>query len=167
MKKEKTKAKRSKLYFGWWTVWATGILSGMGHGFYGYGISVFFKDLAAELGLSRAITSLASGIGRLEGGITSPLTGWLADRFGPKWIIFIGVIFAGTGLILMKFITDATGYLIVWGVLIGVGLNIGLTLVVDKAINGLVCFKKRTCHRNKIQPDRRHQVLLFYPLYRF
>ncbi len=123
------------IFFGWWTVLATGFLSGFGHGFYGYGISVFFKDLAAELGLSRAITSLAAGIGRLEGGITSPLTGWLSDRYGPKWIIFTGVCIAGTGMILMNFITNVWGYIIVWGLIIGMGLNIGLTVAVDKALN--------------------------------
>ena len=55
-----------KIFFGWWTVLFSGIISGLGHGFYGFGISVFFKDIALELGLSRAITSLAAGIGRLE-----------------------------------------------------------------------------------------------------
>ena len=125
----------SRIYYGWLTVWITGILSGFGHGFYGLGISVFFKDLAAELGISRAITSLAAGIGRLEGGITSPLTGWLSDRFGPKWIIFTGICIAGTGMILMNFINSVLTYMIVWGLIIGVGLNIGLTVAVDKALN--------------------------------
>ncbi len=80
-----SKAKsRPGVYFGWWTVLVSGILSGIGHGFYGYGFSVFFKDLAAELHLSRAITSIGSGIGRLEGGLESAPAGWLADKFGPN-----------------------------------------------------------------------------------
>ena len=41
--------KQARVYFGWWTVLTTGIVSGLGHGFYGYGFSVFFKDLAASL----------------------------------------------------------------------------------------------------------------------
>jgi len=133
--KSNRKTAHSKIFFGWWTVWITGILSGFGHSFYGLGISVFFKDLAAELGISRAITSLAAGIGRLEGGVTSPLTGWLSDRFGPKWIIFTGICIAGTGMILMNFINSVMTYMIVWGLIIGVGLNIGLTVAVDKALN--------------------------------
>jgi MFS family permease len=83
-----SKNKKNKIYFGWWTVMVTGIISGLGHGFYGYGISVFFKDIAHELGISRAVTSVAAGVGRLEGGVTSPVTGWPADRYGPKWVIF-------------------------------------------------------------------------------
>lgn len=38
---------RPRISFGWWTVLITGVISGLGHGFYGYGFSVFFKDLAA------------------------------------------------------------------------------------------------------------------------
>ena len=110
-------------------------MSGLGHGFYGFGISVFFKDLALELGLSRALTSVAAGIGRLEGGITSPLTGWLADRYGPRWVIFTGILVAGMGMVLMNFITTVGAYIIAWGVLTGVGLNIGLTVAVDKTLN--------------------------------
>ncbi|MBN2059310.1 MAG: MFS transporter [Deltaproteobacteria bacterium] len=100
-----------------------------------YGISVFFKDLASELGISRAVTSVAAGVGRLEGGITSPLVGWLSDRYGPKWLIFTGSLIAGCGMILMYFIHSVWSYIVTWGVLIGVGLNIGLTVSVDKSIN--------------------------------
>lgn len=99
-----------------------------------YGLSVFFKDLAAELNINRAATSLAAGIGRLEGGITSPLVGWLSDRFGPRWPVVAGICLAGTGMILMNFITTVWHYYVVWGVLIGMGLNIGLTVAVDKAL---------------------------------
>jgi len=131
-----------KIYFGWWTVLVTGVLSGLGHGFYGYGFSVFFKDLAAELGLSRAVTSLAAGIGRPAGGITSPVVGLLADRYGPKYIIFFGVCLAASGLILMNFIATTTQYILVWGIMIGMGLNIGLTVAVDKSLNDWFVLKR-------------------------
>jgi sugar phosphate permease len=125
---------RPKIFFGWWTVLYTGIVSGLGHGFYSYGFSVFFKDLAAEFGLSRAITSIGSGIGRLEGGLESAPAGWLADRFGPRWVIFIGVIATGCSLILMNFVHTVWAYFVVWGFLMGTGLNLGLTVTVDKTI---------------------------------
>ena len=122
------------VFFGWWTVIITGVSGGLSYGFYTLGISVFFKDIAAELGLSRAATSVAAGIGRLEGGITSPLIGWLSDKFGPKWWVVIGIGIAGVGLILMRYITDVWHYYVVWGVLTGIGLNIALTVAVDKAL---------------------------------
>lgn len=123
-----------KIYFGWWTVIVTGICGGLSYGFYLLGLSVFFKDLAADLNLGRAATSWAAGIGALEGGITSPLIGWLSDRIGPKWWVVIGISIAGTGMILMRYITDVWQYYVVWGVLIGMGLNVALTVAVDKTL---------------------------------
>ncbi|OGO20447.1 MAG: hypothetical protein A2Z15_01755 [Chloroflexi bacterium RBG_16_50_11] len=129
------KSLKPHLFTGWWSVLFIGIVSGLGHGFNTYGISVFFKPIAAELELNRAYTSLAAGMGRLEGGITAPLVGWLSDKFGPRWIVIIGIALAGTGMILMSFITTAWHYYVAWGALIGLGLNIGLTVACDKMIN--------------------------------
>ena len=95
---------------------------------------MFFKDLAAELNLSRAITSIGSGIGRLEGGLESAPAGWLADKFGPKWVMFIGICTTGCALILMNFVNSVWSYFLVWGFLIGTGLNLGLTVTVDKTV---------------------------------
>jgi len=124
-----------RMFFGWWSVLYIGIISGLGHGFNTYGISVFFKPIAAELGLNRAYTSLAAGIGRLEGGITSPLVGWLSDKIGPRWIVIVGICITGAGMIFMNYVTEVWHYYVAWGVLIGLGLNIGLTVACDKSIN--------------------------------
>jgi MFS family permease len=129
------KKARSRVFFGWWSVLFIGIMSGLGHGFNTYGISVIFKPVSSELGLDRAATSWAPGIGRLEGGITSPLVGWLSDKFGPRWMVIIGICIAGVGLILMNFITSVWQYYVAWGAMIGLGLNIGLTVACDKNIN--------------------------------
>ena len=119
------KSSKPRLFTGWWSVLFIGTLSGLGHGFNTYGISVFFKPIAAELELSRAFTSLAAGIGRLEGGITSPLVGWLSDKFGPRWIVIIGTAVAALGMVLMSRITQPWHYYVAWGGLIGLGINIG------------------------------------------
>jgi cyanate permease len=124
-----------RVFFGWWSVAFIGVISGLGHGFNTYGISVFFKPIAAELEINRAFTSLAAGMGRLEGGITSPLVGWLSDRFGPRWIVVFGIIVAGAGMIFMNYVTEVWQYYVAWGAMIGLGLNIGLTVACDKNIN--------------------------------
>jgi MFS family permease len=129
------KSPKFRIFTGWWSVLFIGVISGLGHGFNTYGISVFFKNIASELQLSRAATSWAPGIGRLEGGVTSPLVGWLSDKFGPRWVVIIGILITGVGLILMNFITEVWQYYIAWGLLIGFGLNIGLTVACDKMIN--------------------------------
>jgi len=129
------KKSRPRIFFGWWTVAFIGLISGVGHGFNTYGISVIFLPISKELGLNRAATSWAPGIGRLEGGFTSPLVGWLSDKFGPRWIVVFGICVAGTGMIVMNYITEVWQYYVAWGAMIGLGLNIGLTVAVDKTIN--------------------------------
>jgi cyanate permease len=128
------KSSRHRIFLGWWTVLFLGTVSGLGQGFNIYGISVFFKDIAAELELNRAFTALAAGIGRFEGGVISPLVGWLADKFGPRVLVVIGVCIAASGMIFMNFITEVWQYYVAWGVLISNGLYIGLTVSVDKTV---------------------------------
>lgn len=115
-------------------VLAGGLLALWGHGFHTYGFSAFFKPIATELNFNRTATSVASSIGRFEGGFEAPLTGWLTDRFGPKWIVISGIFLIGLALLLMNLIDSLWAFYMVWGVLLGTGINIGLTLPVDKAI---------------------------------
>ncbi|MFC1847569.1 MFS transporter [Chloroflexota bacterium] len=132
----------SKIFFGWRTVIITGILSGLGHGFYGLGVSALFKPVASELNFSRASTSVAAGIGRLEGSIEAPLTGWLVDKYGPRWVIFAGICIAATGLPLMYFINSLWAYYLVWGLIMGTGINLALTIAVDKTLTNWFIIKR-------------------------
>jgi hypothetical protein len=62
---------QTRIFFGWWVVLVTGIVSGLSMRFYVYGISALFKPIALELGLTRAATSGAAGIGIMAGGSLS------------------------------------------------------------------------------------------------
>jgi len=123
-----------KVFFGWWTVLAGSFLSAWGIGFQVHGFSALFKPIASELGFSRAVTSAATSIGRLGYGLEAPLAGGLVDRFGPRFLITIGMFIAGLGLILMNFINSLWTFYVVWGVILGTGINIGLEIPIDKAI---------------------------------
>jgi sugar phosphate permease len=126
--------KESRIFFGWWTLLATGVLNIVGQAFYSYGVSAFFKPIADELHFSRTVTSAAAGIGRLEGGLEAPLSGWLVDKFGPKWVIFGGVSLVAIGLLLMNLVHSAWTYYLVWGVSIGTGINLSMTIPIDKTL---------------------------------
>ncbi len=128
------RGKFPKVFFGWWTVLAGSFLSAWGIGYQVHGFSALFKPIASEFGFSRAVTAVAVSIGRLGYGLESPLTGWLVDRFGPRLIIVIGMFIAGLGLILMNYINSLWSFYVVWGVILGTGINIGLELPLDKAI---------------------------------
>jgi cyanate permease len=126
--------KPAKIFYGWWIVLVTSIMTGIGFGFYSYGFGAIFKQLSQELGINRAMTSLAAGIGRLESGVEGPLTGWLVDKFGPKWVIFAGISMTAIGLILMSNIHSIWLYYFAWGVLIAGGINLGITIPIDKLL---------------------------------
>ena len=138
---KQNKKRRSKIFFGWWTLLVTGTVSGAGIGFYCYGISVLFKPIALELGLSRAATSGAAGIGMMVGSLLAPALGWVVDRFGPRSAVFGGLFMTIFGLTLMNFINSTLGFYLVWGLLIGVGIHLGLTIAIDKALTNW--FQKR------------------------
>ena len=114
--------------------WVTGMTTGLGHAFHLRGFSAIFKPLSEELGFSRAVTSGASGIRSLQFGIMAPVTGWLCDRFGPKWIILSGLGFMIIGLILMSGVNSLWAYYVTWGVLMGLGNSLALTIAADKAL---------------------------------
>ena len=126
--------KTPRIFFGWWTLLATGILQITALCYYTYAASAIFKPLSADLGINRTATSAASSIGRLEGGFIAPLGGWLVDKFGPKWVIFGGVFIIGAGLVWMYFIQSVWMYYIVWGFTIGMGINIAMTIPIDKTL---------------------------------
>jgi len=124
----------SNVYYGWWINLLTGITSGLASG-YNQSFSVFFKPIAAELGLSRAATSVASSVSRLEGGIQAPITGFLSDRYGAKWVLVSGALIMGIGQLLMTYTVHSPwGYYITWGIIIATGHNLGFTLAVDKVL---------------------------------
>jgi sugar phosphate permease len=124
-----------KVFFGWRTVLAGSLLSAWGIGFQVHGFSALFKPIASEFGFSRAATSVAPSIATLGGGIEAPLVGGFVDRFGPKLLIIIGMFIAGLGLILMNFINSLWAFYVVWGVILGTGISIGLQIPIDKAIS--------------------------------
>ena len=124
-----------KIFLGWWTVLAGGLIALWGHGYNAYGISAMFKPISQELGFNRAATSVASSIGRFEGGIESPLTGWITDRWGARYVIFTGVIFISAALLLMRFVNSLWAFYLVWGGMLGTGCNIALTLPMDVTIS--------------------------------
>jgi MFS family permease len=124
----------SKIFFGWWIVLASSVIGFLGVGIANSGLSVLFKPIAEELGLSRAAASWASGIQALGQGIAGLVGGRTTDRYGPRRIIIIGIVLLVIGLAAMYFVNSLWTYLIAWGLLVGIGFSFGCTFVTDIAI---------------------------------
>ena len=123
-----------KVFPGWWLVVTGGFLALWGYGYQAYGFSALFKPISQELGLSRAATTVPASIGRLEGGFISPIAGWLTDRFGPKWPIFLGTLVIGCCLCLMSLVHSFWSFVVVWGVFLPIGIDLALMVPLQAAI---------------------------------
>ena len=110
----------SRIYFGWWIVLALGIIAMLG-GFVTSGFSAFFKPIAVDLNLSRAVTSIAPGVIGLGRSVGAIFAGRGCDRYQPKKLILFGITCIVLGYMLMRFI-GSLWPLLVCGLLLGVGL---------------------------------------------
>ena len=104
----------SGLYYGWRMIGVVSALRVLGGGLHQYGFTVFFLPVTQDLGLTRALTSLAFSLARAEGAIESPIVGYLLDRYGPKPMMLAATTLAGIGYILFAFVHSYTTFLIVY-----------------------------------------------------
>jgi len=105
----------SSLYYGWRMIGVVSALRILGGGLHQYGFTVFFLPVTQDLGLSRAMTSLAFFLARAEGAIETPIVGYLLDRYGPKPMMLAATTLAGIGYILFAFVNSYTTFLIAEG----------------------------------------------------
>ena len=90
------------LFYGWWIVAASFLTALYVGGVVFYGFTAFFEPIANEMGWSYTQISLAASLRGLEIGLLSPFVGILADRWGPRRLIFGGVLITVAGLLLLS-----------------------------------------------------------------
>ena len=129
------KGRKMGIYPGWFTVLATGVVSAWAWASWGYGFGAYFDPLQKEFGWTRAQISAGYSLRRLEGGVEGPFGGMLTDKFGPRIVSFLGVVIAGLGLILMYFINKLWQFILVWGLVVSLGFNLGTLDPLEKALS--------------------------------
>ena len=85
-------------------------------------LGVYMKPISIDLGWAREVFAFAIALQSLIWGLSTPMMGYLADRFGPAKIVAIGAILYTIGLYVMSRATapvDAT---------IGIGMLTGFAL---------------------------------------
>ncbi len=110
------------IFYGWWIVGACFLIALYTIGVVFYGFTAVFEPVVHEFGWSYAQVSLASSIRGLEAGLLAPVVGMLIDRWGPRKLIFGGVIFTGMGLIVFSQMTSLLMFYVA-SVLMAIGLS--------------------------------------------
>jgi MFS family permease len=121
-----------KIFYGWWIVLACFLISTYVAGIVFFGLTAFFEPLIKEFGWGYTEISFAASLRGLEMGIFAPIIGLLADRFGSRKLMLLGVITVGLGLVLLSWtrsiLTFYTAFLLL---ALGAG---GCTAVVTMSI---------------------------------
>ena len=87
------------VYYGWWVLAAAAVTELLAVGSTSYAAGLFVLPLQNEFGLSRAAANSALAIGLAGAAFMAPIVGYLLDRFPAQWVISLGVIPFGVGLI--------------------------------------------------------------------
>ena len=114
------------IFYGWWIVGAGIVLCMFGYGGWFYSFGTLFNPISSEFGWSRATTSLAFSLSRLEGGIEGLVTGPLVDKFGPRFLVRVGFTMAAIGFFLMYKINNLWMFILTYSLLLSLGMNAGL-----------------------------------------
>jgi len=132
--------KPPKVFYGWWIVFACFVIALYMSGVVFYGFTALFEPIADEFGWSYTEISIAASIRGLEAGLLAPFVGLLVDRWGPRRLIFGGVVIIGLGLMLLSQSTSL-GVFYAAFILMSLGISTcGLSVTVVAVANW---FRKR------------------------
>ncbi|MDP2647292.1 MAG: MFS transporter [Desulfobacterales bacterium] len=120
---------KEKLSYGWLVAAAGCVLILVGANFQ-YSFGVFLKPLIKQFGWSRAAISGSVTLRSIISGVMSPFTGGLSDRYGPKILIFIGILFVGAGYLLAARLEHLWQLYVYLSIFVGIGMGLFYTPVV-------------------------------------
>jgi MFS family permease len=115
---------KPKLYYGWIVVAVTAIALILAAGARS-APGVFVLPIQTDFPVwNRADISFAISIGLVMFGFGGPLSGWLMNRFGPRLIVFIGLLITAASMILSASVQQLWQLNVIFGFLSGVGTGI-------------------------------------------
>jgi len=81
----------------------------------------FFKAIAAEFELNRALTSAIVSTNIIVGGLTAVVAGRVIDRYGPRRVILVMGILTGASLVLTNLVQQPWQIFLTYGLLLALG----------------------------------------------
>jgi MFS family permease len=126
--------KGNGIFWGWYVVFGSFTIMIISYGVR-YSFGVFVKPMFVEYNWPMTIIQLGSSINLVMYACTGVFTGWLLDRFAPRWVMIAGILATSAGLILASYIKTPLGLYLSYGVLVGAG-TAGCGMVVTSVALG-------------------------------
>lgn len=90
------------VFYGWWVVVASVVLTFLGGGFYIHGFSAFVLPLTEEFNVGRAQIALVFSLAAVSEAVLAPFVGYAVDRFGARRMILAGIPIFALGFFLFS-----------------------------------------------------------------
>lgn len=104
---------------------------------------VFLRPMSEALGWGREVFSLSMAIQALCWGVSQPLAGMVADRYGSARVLVFGAIVSALGFFLRGIVTDPALFAAT-GVIVGIGTGAASFPIVIVALGKVVSAGKRS-----------------------
>ncbi|MEE9202184.1 MAG: MFS transporter [Dehalococcoidia bacterium] len=125
-------AKKGGLFYGWVIVGAGLMVWTLEPGMY-TSFGVFFKPISADMGWSRTTVSGAFTMASLMLAVFSPISGALADRYGPRRLVMASGVLVGTGYALLS-TTQALWQFYAFFLLVGMSMGIAFAPITSTVV---------------------------------
>ncbi|MCI0795575.1 MAG: MFS transporter [Chloroflexi bacterium] len=128
-------ARRSPIYYGWVVLMAAGSSHVARNAAASLTIAVFMFPLSDELGWSRTLIAGAASLGGLAATGTSPIVGWLVDKYGAKLVLAVSIFVLGLSTISLAWATIPVAFYLAYAtgrVIFSSSIQIGASVVVSR-----------------------------------
>lgn len=127
-------------------------------------MGLFLGNINSSTGLGLASISLAFAFGQLWWGLTQPLAGIVADRWGAARVLVLGVILVAAGTLLIPLMKTTAGLVLAIGVLAAGGAGMAGPAVLMAAATRLVVPQKRAFASGVVNAGGSFGQFLFAPI---
>lgn len=118
---------RVRFFYGWVVIAVAFVTMGIGVNAR-TAFSLLYAPILDEFGWERGLTAGAFSVGFFVSAVASPFMGTLMDRWGPRGVILLGVLFVGGGMALAPLVQEAWHLYLTLGLCVSGGsLALGYT----------------------------------------
>ncbi|RJF75449.1 MFS transporter [Rhodopseudomonas palustris] len=125
---------------------------------------LFQPSVIRDVGITSADFSLATALQNIIWGVTQPIVGLMADRYGSRWVMLGGVVIYAAGLVLMMTADSALTFTLGCGVCVGIALSCTASSITMTATSRTVSPAKRSVAMGAVSAAGSLGLVLASPL---